>query len=164
MADSPGTEVADPRVLRLAVMMEIDGFHAGEIAERLGVSEDEVQGFLESETAGDIAEEVEKSVIEQVAARGSQVQMKIRSHADEALSTLLDLMRFSENENTVQKAALAILDRGGYTPVNRQINLGVQIPKDVADRMESVLRDKQVVDAEYEVFDIEEARRAVGDG
>jgi hypothetical protein len=125
----------------LAVLLSLGGLDAEAIGSVLGVEPDVVRATLSSPRALEVGEELEKQIITHVAARAADVQTQLKAVAGEAVEVLVEQMRFSANDRLRQQAALAILDRAGYTSVNKMMHLHASLPTDLVDRMERLSED-----------------------
>lgn len=132
--------------------MEAAGFSSSEIAEILGMTAARVSVILNDPRADMDRKEFASGVIE----RMQDVQLKIALHADEALDEILDEMRNVEDPRVRQKAAFGILDRAGYTPVQKSIQAKAELPTEMLHRMSGVLSEMQAIDAEYQIVEAEE--------
>lgn len=158
MADHPGVALEDwGEDHEVVVVLHIAGKSDQQIAATLGRSETWVRGVLDSDRALHACAEFERSVVDQVASRASHVQGRLRSYAGEALDQLVEILRMSTEEKMRFKAATAILDRAGFTAVQRSVVAGTTLPAEVADRMEEALQDMQAIDADYSILPREPA-------
>lgn len=105
------------------------------------------------------AKEVRKKYATQLLERLDSIHDKLSILAHEALDELVDEMREAEDIRVRQKASLAILDRAGYTPVNKNLNVSTTVmAPETASRMEEALRESREVEASYKVVKSEKVR------
>lgn len=132
-----------------AIVLHVSGKSDQEIAELLDQPLGWVHSVLDSDRALEACMEFERNVVDSVASRAAEVQSRLGAYAGEALDILVELLRMSTDEKMRFKAATAILDRAGFTAVQRSIVTNAELPKEVLDRMEEATRDLQAVEAEY---------------
>jgi hypothetical protein len=135
-----------------AIALHVAGKSNEEIATLLNRDVSWVDQVLSSERAVHACVELERDVVDQVASRSAEIQSRLRAHAGEALDHLVELLRLSTDEGMRFKAATAILDRAGFTAVQRSIVASAELPVDVVDRMEDALRDMKTIEAEYTIL------------
>lgn len=124
------------------------GYKNKEIATALDMSEGRISVILSDPRAQiDIADAVES-----VADNIIDLHDRLKAHAYEALDEIVDSMRHSKDEKVRQKSAFGILDRAGYTPVQKHVQVAPELPADVAARFEKVMAEMQddTYDAQYE--------------
>lgn len=64
------------------------------------------------------------------------LNLRLKAHATEALDEIVDQMRNAEREAIRQKAAFGILDRAGYTPVQKHALVEApQLPEGLVERV-----------------------------
>lgn len=132
---------------RLICQLSTLGMKGREIAGALGLSESHVSVVLNDPRARAEIEEAITNVADNIV----DLHDRLKAHAVEAVDEIVDEMRNSKDERIRQKASFGILDRAGYTPVQKSIRLGAQIPASVADRVERALRDiSDIPEGEYE--------------
>jgi hypothetical protein len=119
-----------------------------EIAQMLNVSEGHVSVVLSDPRAH---VDVQAAV---VSISGNIVDLhdRIKAHAVEALDDVVYTLRNSKDEKLRTKIGFGLLDRAGYTPVQKHMSVAPELPADMADRIEAVTSelDNTVVEAEYE--------------
>lgn len=118
-----------------------------EIAEQLGLSDSKVSIVLGDARAHSYIEEQRRKISDSV----PDVMQRLRLLANEALDEIVEEMRAGTTPVALrQKAALSILDRAGYTPVQKQIRAVVkELPSDLADRMDETLGEMKEISASF---------------
>jgi len=132
--------------------LEMAGCKPGEIAGLTESSISHVSVILNDRRADLDRREFARRVVEEV----QDVQLKIALHADEALDEIIDEMRNEESPQVRQKAAFGILDRAGYTAVQKSVALKAELPEELLRSMGGVLEEMQEITAEYVVLEPEE--------
>lgn len=135
----------------LVCQMHAAGLKNNEIAAATGYTESKVSTILNDPRA----QEVIQAALQTMSKNIMDLHTRLKVHAVEALDEIVDELRSSENEKVRQKAAFGLLDRAGYTPVKKQIVMGGQIPKDLAERVERNLDKQDSIDAEYSMLETE---------
>lgn len=117
---------------KAACVLRANGFTVTEIAEHMGYSIARTSVILNDPRAEVVLEDAEKHF----AANLSDVGAKIKALASEALEETADIMRGglegSVKPATRLTAALGILDRAGYSKVNKTIALEARITGEAA--------------------------------
>lgn len=124
------------------------GYKNHEIAEMLGLSQGHISVVLSDPRAQiDIADAVDR-----VSDNIVDLHTRIKAHAVEALDDIVHTLRHSKDEKLRTKVGFGILDRAGYTPIQKHMEVKPELPTNVADRVESAMREvaDEVHDAEYE--------------
>lgn len=120
----------------------------------------EITGYTQSKVSIIINDPRAKIVIQQalenMAGNIADLHTRLKVHAVEALDEIVEELRLSKDERIRQKAAFGLLDRAGYTPVNKQLIISGQITESIADRMEKAMDKMDAIDAEYEIIEPEE--------
>lgn len=133
---------------RMMARLSAVGYKNREIAKMLDLSESHVSVILSDPRAQiDIADAVEN-----VSDNIIDLHTRMKAHAVEALDEIVDEVRHSKDEKVRQRAAFGILDRAGYTPIQKHMEVKPELPPNVADRVETAIREvsDEVHDAEYE--------------
>ena len=99
----------------LAARMHGAGLRNYDIAAALGVSE----GWVSVTICDRRAKAIVRDAADKIADNIEDLHTQLKHHATEALREIVDQMRSAPKTETRQRAALAILDRAGYTPVQR---------------------------------------------
>lgn len=121
-----------------------------EIALQTGIGKSRVYAIL-TDPRGKA--EIQKAV-DKVCESLVDITHQFKAYSPEALAELVREMRVgAKGDEVKQRASLAILDRAGYTPIQKHLNISTTIEADVAERLEAAMRDFAVIDAEYEVLD-----------
>jgi predicted transcriptional regulator len=132
---------------RMIVGLHLAGYRNKEIAKSLGMSEGRVSVILSDSRA---TQEV-KRMSERVADNITDVHTRLLLYSNEALTEIVDEMRSCEDPAIRQRAAFGIMDRAGYTPSAKETEPAMQIPQDIAARMEDALADSEdFEEVEYE--------------
>lgn len=134
---------------RLICQLHTIGWSNKEIAERLGMSDGRISTILSDPRAQlDIT-----AAVASVADNIVDLHTRIKAHAVEALDEIVDEIRNSTDEKVRQRAAFGILDRAGYTPVQKHMSVAPELPMDVAERVKAAIAESidDVEEVEYEV-------------
>jgi hypothetical protein len=144
---------------RQCVALHLGGWTNKEIAEAVGWTEAKV-----SITINDPRAEYEKkNALSSIADVAVTVTEKLEEKSHDAFEKLADLLH-AEKEETQLKAALAVLDRAGFTPIRRELKLQGEVPADpeMIAAMKRTLEESKNIKAEYRIVaapeeDVEEA-------
>jgi len=138
---------------RLVVSLWLAGARNKQIASVMGYDEATVSIILNDPRAEMEIEAMGSSMAE----RMTDTHLRLKVLANEALSEITDEMRDKDTPVAIrQRAAFGILDRAGYTAVQKHVQANVEIPLEIADRVEKVLNEIQGADADrfdYEVIE-----------
>ena len=120
---------------RYIVLLEIAGKKPGQIAEIMDMSLGRISVIL-----GDKRAELDRIQIgSSIADRMTDIHTKLSLYAHEALEVIVDEMRDISNKADLRvKAGFGILDRAGFTPLNKQFVPQTELPLEIAERMEAV--------------------------
>lgn len=77
----------------------------------------------------------------------------ISSHAEEAVNTVVQLMRAADSETVRLQASKDLLDRGGHKPVERQEHVHVEVDQEDVSRLIEALRESRAQHEEPEFFE-----------
>lgn len=125
----------------MVVLLHLSGSTNKEIEEHTGYSYGKVSQILNDPRAAVIVQQHLGQMNEAIFDVG--LRMKMLAH--EALDEIVDEMRSDPKSAVRQKAAFGILDRAGYTPVhkNMQLNEGTDssMVGSVADRVRTAIRE-----------------------
>lgn len=124
---------------------------AEEIAKTAGLSRNRVYHIL-----GDARGRAEiQKATDSMASNLIDVQHQFKLYSEEALTELVRQMRYGKkgDDEIKQGAATKILDRAGYTPIHKHISMSANISEDVVDRLQSAMRDFEMIDADYTILD-----------
>jgi hypothetical protein len=149
----PGNPKMHPRSWkprhRLIVAMHLAGFKNIEIASRLNMTKDRVSSILSDPRARAELQTFAPLVAKNLA----DVHLKMQLVAPEMLDTLIDQVRTSTDERIVQKAAFGLLDRAGYTPLQKiSISKAPNLDPRVEGRLLDALRETEAIEADYEIY------------
>lgn len=122
---------APPKKIRprhkIAVAMQAAGFMNKEIAERLGYTEARISVILGSKHP--ILQAVRKEIADRIALETGDIALKFHLESAKSIDTIIEIRDDKEAPKSVRlQSALAILDRAGYTPVKKQLNLTANTP------------------------------------
>ena len=137
---------------RHVVSLEMAGFTPSQIADLTEYSLSRISVILNDPRA-----QIDRdSIGKQVAEKMTDVHLKFKMHANEALEELVDELRGSEDERIRQKSALAILDRAGYSKYQGEHIPRPEIGEEAAARLIAAVADiKGIKGPEYELMPVE---------
>lgn len=140
---------------KLAVLMQAAGLKNWEIAEELGFSESRVSVILNDPRARAVLEQYSREVVDSL----TDVRLRLKYYANEALTEVVEEMRHSDDPRVRQRAAFGILDRAGYSKIEKRFVATAQVDPDAARLMADALHESRDGDqgAEYVVPDEVEA-------
>jgi hypothetical protein len=136
----------------LVCQLHAIGMKNKEIAAATGYAETKVSVIINDPRARVVIQRT----LEHMASNISDLHTRLKVHATEALDEIVAELRESKDERIRQKAAFGILDRAGYTPVNKQLIIAGSMDERVASRMEKAMEKMEAIEAEYEVVEFEE--------
>ncbi len=130
-------------------VLRANGFTVTEIAEHMGYTIARVSIILNDDRAEEVLLDAEKHF----ASNLSDVGIKIKALAMEALEETAEIMRggfdgIEVKPPTRLTAALGILDRAGYSKVNKSIALVAEIPVETA-RLLIGVEEEEIEEADY---------------
>jgi hypothetical protein len=125
---------------RMAVALHMGGYDNVQIAAHLGYTPQRISAIINSKHPGIAACKAEFA--SKVALATGDVVLRFHSEANKCLDKLIQIRDRDDAPISEQRqSALAILDRAGYTPIKKQINIDSQIPfqelRGVVDRLDS---------------------------
>jgi hypothetical protein len=143
--------------------LECAGLAPGQIAELVEMDISRVSVILNDERA-DVDRQ---SILSQLAEQAADVHVSFKLLAKEALQELTDEMRNAEDARVRQKAALAILDRGGYSKYQGEHVPRPEVGDLAADRLIKAVQElkaspapdyaqiepKKIQEADYEIVE-----------
>lgn len=155
----PGSQIRLKRIRprhKMIVSMHMAGFTDVEIAHALGYTPSRVGMILRS-THPELAK-VKKELADVVSRQMGDLVLRFRAESSKSLETLVDIRDDTEAPRSERRlSALAILDRAGYAPVRKQINLDTQVPFDemrqVFGQIESA-NEVAIRRSEWEITDV----------
>lgn len=116
----------------LVCRMHAAGLKNVDIAEALNVSEQIVSITLNDPRAATFI----KQAVEAMAQNIVDLNTQLKAYSREALEEIVEQMRNSHSDRVRQVAAFGILDRAGYTPVQRHtVQAAPELPKELAERV-----------------------------
>lgn len=136
----------DPKVRerhKMIVMLSIAGWKNDEIAKELGYSTTRVSVILRSTNPELVAlrDQAAERIMENVIDVGSKIQLSAHS----AFQVMFDLLK-SSDEATKRLAAKDLLDRAGFAPIRKNINLDAKVPaEDLAGLLPKIVEANEVV-------------------
>ncbi len=125
------------------------GYKNYEIAEVMDITPNYVSVIRNDPRTVVALEELARTVAD--ATTDTLVRLKLL--ANEALDEVVDEMRNCEDVRVRQKAAFGILDRAGYTPIQKNLVGSFEISNEIVNRVEEALGETGEIEAEYEVLD-----------
>lgn len=138
---------------KIMVGMHLAGWSNEEIAKELGYKPSRVATILQSSHPELIKHREEINTA--VSRRIGDLVLRFRTESSKSLDTLIEIRDKTEAPFSERRlSALAILDRAGYTPVKKQINLDANVPfqelKGIVGQLEAanevvVRRDEWVI-------------------
>lgn len=132
---------------RRCVALSLGGFSNNEIAELLDWTPAKVSITINDPRA----EHDRENALAKLADVAETITEKLDEASHDAFAVAKDLL-YAEKEETQLKAALAILDRAGFTPIRREIQLNEQVPAspEMLEAMRRTLQETQQIEAQYE--------------
>jgi hypothetical protein len=125
---------------KIMVSMHMAGWSNEEIARELGYKPSRVGTILQSQNP--VLLKHREEVNDAVSRKVGDLVLRFRMESAKSLDTLVQIRDKEDAPSSERRlSALAILDRAGYTPVKKQINLDANIPyqelKGVVGQLES---------------------------
>lgn len=112
---------------RMIVQMHLAGWKDVEIARELGYTPTRVAVILKSDNPE--LKKVREETGELVARHMGDLVLRFRAESSKSLDTLVAIRDKEDAPSSERRlSALAILDRAGYAPVRKQINLEANVP------------------------------------
>ncbi len=112
---------------KMAVALSMAGWKNIEIAKQLGYTEGRISIILNSQHPDLRA--VRKEMADRVAVESGDIVLRMHQESGKSLDTLIEIRDDRESPRSERRqSALAILDRAGYTPIKKQINLDAGAP------------------------------------
>lgn len=132
---------------RFMVLLSIAGKKNKEIAEICKMDESRVSVILGDQRAHLDVVQFGSRVADQLI----DVHSKLKHYAAEGLEKVMDELRdpLTKSE-TVVKIGFGLLDRAGYSAVQKQVKVEAQIPAEMASRMEEVAEELKEYEFHYE--------------
>lgn len=116
----------------LICRMHAAGLKNKEIAEALNITEQYISHVINDPRAPAFVREAVEAMMGNIIDLNAQ----LKAYSQEALEEIIDQMRSSQSDKIRQTAAFGILDRAGYTPVQRHtIQAAPELPRELADRV-----------------------------
>ncbi len=116
----------------LAARLKGAGLKNNEIALAMGWTENKVAITVNDARAVPFIQEAAQNLADGVL----DLNLRLKAHSEEALNTIVDQMRNAEREVIRQKAAFGILDRAGYTPIQKHTLVEApRLPDDLGRRV-----------------------------
>lgn len=130
----------------IVISLHLAGLKNWEIAGQVGFSEAKVSAIINDPRAAIVKDRIGSQAFEQ----SVEVQDRIFGYAHEALDEVVEEMRMSTDEKVRQKAAFSILDRAGYSKIERRADLIAPVSEDLARRM---IKSIEEINATRDRFD-----------
>ncbi len=109
---------------RMCVALEMAGFKPGEIAGEMDFTISKVSHIL-----GDPRAQHERdNALAEISDVSQTIVGKLEKASHDAFDEVEELMSSSPKDDIRLRAALSILDRAGYTPIRKEINMNVEVP------------------------------------
>lgn len=128
-----------------------------EIAAEMGYDAAYVSRILNDPRGMARRSEFREKVIEGMEDAGA----KIQALASEAVNRAAKLMRQDEDKSVAARSAFGILDRAGYTKVERHVHAHVTMSDDRVDKMLVLAEKANEVGREYDYTDVEEVEAEI---
>lgn len=124
------------------------GLRNNEIANVTGYSESRVSHIINDPRCMEIVEETRRTITDGL----DDVALRLQALSNEALDVVVDQMRFSADENVVQRSAFSILDRAGYGKVDKSVQVTAEITPEAATKLLQASESaRHIVDADYTI-------------
>lgn len=138
---------------RMIAKLSAVGFKNNEIAKMMDMTPGRVSVILSDQRAAIDIEEAVTAVSDNII----DLHDRMKAYAYEALDEIIWEVRECTDVKVRQRAAFGILDRAGYTPVQKHMEVAPELPADVATRVEKAIAEveDETVEAEYEFIEDE---------
>jgi len=114
----------------------------------MGYTEARVSVIRNDPRAQEIIEDTRKHITDGI----DDVALRLQALSNEALDKVVDIMRFSDDENAAQRSAFSILDRAGYGKVDKSVQVTAEITSDAAEKLLKASESaRRIVDADYTI-------------
>lgn len=123
----------------LVVALESSGYTREEICRITKYSYARVSVILTDPRAEAARRKFKSGLVDRL----QSIHDKLAVAAHEALDEIIEEMRHCEDVRIRQKASLSILDRAGYTPVQKRLVATTQIAAEDADRLANALAESR---------------------
>lgn len=134
----------------MIVALHMAGLGNREIAQNLGITKERVSQILNDPRAIYLV----KRFGEKFADLQVDVGKKIQDACHEAFDEVQDQMRNSTDERARRQCAFGILDRGGYSKIEKRIVARATIPPESARLMMDAVRESREIKASYSIEEI----------
>lgn len=131
--------------------LHVCGWKNPNIAAETGLSEQYVSIILNDPRGKITIDKLRARVADSI----DDVQARLHLLANEAVDEIADELRSSGNEQLRQKAAFGILDRAGYTAIQRKVVAHTSVPESVVQGINAVLAEEREIEATYEIVEAE---------
>lgn len=132
---------------KLAVLLKATGLTNKEIAEALNYTEARVSVILNDPRAPAVMHEHAKEVADSL----EDVRQRLKFYASEALTEVVEEMRYCDDPRVRQRAAFGILDRAGYSKIEKRFVATTQVDKEGTKEIADALRESAEADDAIEV-------------
>lgn len=131
---------------RLVVLLKATGLTNKQIAQELGYTENRVSVIVNDPRAPAVME----SHAQEVADSLEDVRLRLKLYAQEALTEVVDEMRYCEDARVRQRAAFGILDRAGYSKIEKKFVASAQVDAEAGSEIAEALRESSMSDEALE--------------
>lgn len=131
---------------RLVCSLHATGMTNREIAEALRYDESRVSVILNDPRAERYIQEAARAVESSI----TDVQMRLKLLAHEAVDELEHELRAVPDVKVRQRAAFGVLDRAGYGKMETQVRVSGELPDKAVKELSDALGENEVIEAEYE--------------
>jgi transcriptional regulator len=140
-------DVFDSRHIQVAKLCAA-GMKNSEIAEMMGYTEARVSVIRNDPRAQEIIRETRRHITDKI----DDVALRLEQLSGEALDKVVDIMRYSADENAAQRSAFSILYRAGYGKIDKRIEAHGAISPEAAEKLFLASESaRNIVDADYTI-------------
>lgn len=130
----------------LVCKLHAAGLRNFEIEAITGFSSSRVSTIIHDPRAKIVIHETAKYITSNV----DDIGLRLKALANEALNVVVDQMRDSSDETIVQRSAFSLLDRAGYSKVEKKITMTAALSDKAAEALAlAAAESANVIDAEY---------------
>lgn len=137
---------------KLAVLMHASGMRNKEVAEALGYTQSRVSVILNDPRARAVLETHAQELADSL----QDVRLRLKYYANEALDEIIDEVRHAEDARVRQRAAFGILDRAGYSKIEKKFVASAQVDADAARVMADALHESKEEEGDSPTYSIPE--------
>ena len=140
-------DVFDSRHIQVAKLCAA-GMKNHEIATMMGYTKERVSVIRNDPRAQEIIQETRRTITDKI----DNVALRLEHLSGEALDKVVDIMRFSDDENAAQRSAFSILDRAGYGKIDKRLEASAAISPEAAEKLLMASESaRHIVDADYTI-------------